>query len=213
MFADCIWIFILISVGEISLSHLMARAARPVLFELKSTNSATPVSSPVQKVRDYDLSQGKKDKVRIVLQPRLCTLRSYGSDPVGVIKSKRDGDNAVSPFFATLSEYVVSSKKTQDFEIISGRLAMVVFAATLALEATTGNSVFKKTDVQGIVEAVGACIGAVASAATFAWFSSARSKVGLIFTLKCNIFIDSLIDHIIDGLFYESELSDWTDDM
>jgi hypothetical protein len=31
----------------------------------------------------------------------------------------------VSPFFETLSEYIESSKKSRDFEIISGRLAMV----------------------------------------------------------------------------------------
>lgn len=64
----------------------------------------------------------------IVLQPRLCTLRSYGSDKAGVIKTKRDGGDEVSPFFETLSEYIDSSKKSQDFEIISGRLAMVGFS-------------------------------------------------------------------------------------
>lgn len=65
----------------------------------------------------------------ILLQPRLCTLRSYGSDPIGaIIKTRKENTQVsddVSSFFATLSEYIESSKKSQDFEIISGRLAMV----------------------------------------------------------------------------------------
>lgn len=89
----------------------------------------------------------------------------------------------------------------------------IVFAATVTTEAVTGNSLFRKMDVQGIAEAAGLCLGAVTCAAVFAWFSSARNRVGRIFTLGCNSLIDSLIDQIVDGLFYESELSDWSDEM
>ncbi|MGI4421856.1 hypothetical protein ACR2V7_25745, partial [Klebsiella pneumoniae] len=103
------------------------------------------------------------------------------------------------------------SKKSEDFETISGRLAMIVFAATITMEEVTGNSLFRKMDVQGIAEAIGVCLGAVTCAAIFAWFSSARNRVGRIFTLSCNTFIDSLIDQIVDGLFYEDKLSDWSD--
>lgn len=150
---------------------------------------------------------------KIMLQPRMCNLRSYGSDPIAVIKTRRDGGDEASPFFETLSEYIESSKKSQDFEIISGRLAMIVFAATVTTEVVTGNSLFSKMDVQGIEEAIGVCVGAVAFAAIFAWFSSARSRVGRMFTVTCSTFIDTLIDQIVDGLFYESELSDWSDDV
>ncbi len=89
----------------------------------------------------------------------------------------------------------------------------IVFAATVGTELVTGNSVFRKMDLQGIAEAGGVCLGAVTCAAIFAWFSSARNRVGRIFTTSCNTFIDSLIDEIVDGLFYESEISDWTDDI
>ncbi|MED6133589.1 Septin-6 [Stylosanthes scabra] len=147
----------------------------------------------------------------IVLQPRLCTLRSYGSDPIGIIK--KDGIDDVSPFFATLSEYIENTKKSQDFEIISGRLAMMVFAATVTMEMVTGNSVFRKMDVEGITEAGGVCLGAVTCAALFAWFSSARNRVGKIFTVGCNSFIDSVIDQIVDGLFYETDPRDWLDEL
>lgn len=68
-------------------------------------------------------------------------------------------------------------------------------------------------DVQGIAEAAGVCLGAVTCAAVFAWFSSARTRVGRMFSVTCNTFIDSLIDQIVDGLFYDNTQSDdWSDD-
>ncbi|KAM3359726.1 Stress enhanced protein 2, chloroplastic [Capsicum chinense] len=198
----------------------MALRTGPIFCQLKpQTKKPEPVVfTPVQKLRvSSSSSEPGQENGKIMLQPRLTTLRSFGSDPVGVIKTKNgsfDGeDEEVSPFFATLSEYIESSKKSQDFEIISGRLAMIVFAATVSMEVVTGNSVFRKTDFQGIAEAAGVCIGAVACAAIFAWSSSSRTRVGRIFTLGCNTFIDSLIDQIVDGLFYDNELNDWIDDI
>lgn len=207
----------------------MATAARAVHCRLlgerrelaaRREPAGGPVQVSVQRLKQAAPNVGGGGNGKILLQPRLCNLRSYGSDPVGILKTKRvDGGgsgsdcDAVPPFFETLSEYIESSRKSQDFEIISGRLAMIVFAATVAEEAVTGNSLFRKMDVQGIAEAAGVCLGAVACAAFFAWFSSARTRVGRIFSLSCNTLIDSLIDQIIDGLFYESELSDWSDEM
>ncbi|CAN4125575.1 unnamed protein product [Withania somnifera] len=196
----------------------MALRTRQVFCELKAqTQKAEPaVLMPVQKLRGSSSLEPGQESGKVMLQPRLTTLRSFGSDPVGVIKTKNSfngEDEEVSPFFATLSEYIESSKKSQDFEIVSGRLAMIVFAATVSMEVVTGNSVFRKTDFQGIAEAAGVCIGAIACAALFAWSSSSRNRVGRIFTLGCNTFVDSLIDQIVDGLFYDNELSNWTDDI
>ncbi|CAN1132529.1 Stress enhanced protein 2, chloroplastic [Linum perenne] len=81
----------------------------------------------------------------ILLQPRLCTLRWYNEDRLGVVKRKNDG-SGVSRFFETMSEYIESSKKSQNFEIILGRFAMVIFTVTVALEVVTGNSVLRKLD-------------------------------------------------------------------
>lgn len=89
----------------------------------------------------------------------------------------------------------------------------IVFAATVTMETVTGNSLFRKMELEGIAEAGGVCMGAVACAAVFAWFSSARTRVGRIFTSGCNTFIDSLIDHIVDGLFYETDSNDWSDEI
>ncbi|KAF3440460.1 hypothetical protein FNV43_RR18744 [Rhamnella rubrinervis] len=195
----------------------MATVARAIRCELRTQRPMSPrrepevpvVQLPVPKVSPAD-----SENAKIMLQPRLCTLRSYGSDRLAVMKTRRDGGGCdkVSPFFATLSEYIESSRKSQDFEIISGRLAMVVFAATVTVEVITGNSVFRKMDVQGITEAAGVCFGAVACAAIFAWFSSARTRVGTMFSITCNTFIDSLIDQIVDGLFYDGQLDDWSND-
>ncbi|KAI4317199.1 hypothetical protein L6164_025090 [Bauhinia variegata] len=197
----------------------MASATRLTQCELRAPTAAVrskEASGPVQ-VSIPKPKAANPESTNIVLQPRLCTLRSYGSDRDGVIKTnKRDGvdcDDDVSPFFAILSEYIESSKKSQDFEIISGRLAMIVFAATMTVELVTGNSIFRKMDVEAIAEAGAVCLGAVAFAAVFAWFSSARNRVGRIFTLSCNKFIDSVIDQIVDGLFFESELTDWSDEL
>ncbi|XP_028755140.1 stress enhanced protein 2, chloroplastic-like [Neltuma alba] len=185
---------------------------RPPAPSVRSKEQFVPGQIPVPKPKPAEL-----EATNIVLQPRLCNLRSYGSDRSGgVIRTRNDGVDAaddVSPFFATLSEYIESSRKSHDFEIISGRLAMLVFAGTLTMEIVTGNSVFRKMEMEGIVEAGGVCLGAVAFAAIFAWFSSARNRVSKAFTIGCNTFIDSVIDRIVDSLFYESELSDWSDEL
>nr|XP_043632611.1 stress enhanced protein 2, chloroplastic [Erigeron canadensis] len=203
----------------------MALAARLIICQVKSNKPVvgqrdeTVPSLPVQKTRLTNTSGITTDSGKIMLQPRVCTLRSYGSDPFGVVKTRNyvDGDEGdgddVSRFFGMLSEYIESSKKSQDFEIISGRLAMMVFAGTVTMEVVTGNSLFRKTDLQGIAEAVGVCLGAVACAATFAWFSSARNRVDGIFSVRCNTFIDNLIDQVVDGMFYDIDPSDWSDDL
>jgi hypothetical protein len=118
----------------------MASSARAIRCELRSQKPgltrrepAVPVPVPVQ-VPVTKAKPAESDGAKIVLQPRLCNLRSYGSDRVGVIRTRRDGEDGgrgVSPFFATLSEYIESSRKSHDFEIISGRLAMVSFRSLL----------------------------------------------------------------------------------
>ncbi|KAD7478428.1 hypothetical protein E3N88_01564 [Mikania micrantha] len=233
----------------------MALAARPIASHLKSDKpvvqkdepaAGSVPSLPVQKARLANTSSAlAADSGKILLQPRVCTLRSYGSDRSGVMKMRGmdgDDDNQVSRFFDMLSEYIESSKKSQDFEIISGRLAMKipedshsspameestrtlesdnpkllppsVVAGTVTMEIVTGNSLFRKTDLQGIEEGAGACLAAIAFAAAFAWFSSARNRVGGVFSVRCNTFIDSLIDQVVDGMFYETDINDWIDEI
>ncbi|KAG6604234.1 stress enhanced protein 2, chloroplastic-like [Cucurbita moschata] len=196
----------------------MAASPRSVHCQLRSSLPDVPPRSPPASISLPKLKSADSDTPKILLQPRLCTLRSFGSDPVVPIKAKRvaagdaSDDDDVSRFFATLSEYIESSKDSHEFEIISGRLAMIVFAATVTMEVVTGNSVFRKMDLEGIEEAAGVCLGAVTLATIFAFSSNARNRVGRIFSISCNTFIDSLIDQIVDGLFYENDPSDLYDD-
>ncbi|RZC49235.1 hypothetical protein C5167_017673 [Papaver somniferum] len=193
---------------------------RAIFCELK------PEKLAIQKLKSANLSSN--DDVKVLLQPRVCTLRSYGSERAGLVRTATqprrvvvdNGDYAEideydggSPFFPSLSEYIESSRKSRDIEMIFGRVSMVVFATTLAVESITGNSLFQKMDLQEITETAGACLAAVVFSAAFAYLSSARTKVNRVFNVKCNSFIDLFIDNLIEGLFFESELSDWVDDL
>ncbi|XP_050377017.1 stress enhanced protein 2, chloroplastic [Argentina anserina] len=199
----------------------MATAARGIRCELRRFQTPAVRCGGDQPLPPAQVTVPKlTKKSKIMLQPRLCTLRSYGSegsDLVSVMKTKKDGggvvgDEAMS-FFATLSDYIDSSKKSQDFEIVSGRLAMVVFAVTVTKEVVTGNSLFGKVETEGIAEAAGVGLAAVTCAVVAAVMTSARTRVGRIFSLGCNSFINSLIDQIVDGLFYDTDITDWSDDV
>ncbi|KAK1553974.1 hypothetical protein Q3G72_006002 [Acer saccharum] len=121
--------------------HCKLGQQRPVGRRRELVGSAG--QAPRMRVGEASSSTSTEENGKTVLQPRLCTLRSYGSDKAAVIKTRRDGggDDVSLPFFETLSEYIESSKESHEFEIISGRLAMMVFAATVGMEVVTGNSV------------------------------------------------------------------------
>uniref|UniRef100_M8BT47 Stress enhanced protein 2, chloroplastic n=1 Tax=Aegilops tauschii TaxID=37682 RepID=M8BT47_AEGTA len=185
---------------------MAAAVARAIVCEAAPQRAAPPSQQKQQTRRD-----------KIVLQPRLSTLRSYGADGSSAVTRKRLPGEALErgappPFFASLADYIESSRKSQDFETISGRLAMVAFAAAVAVEATTGDSLFKKLDTVQIEEATGLCLAVVASAATFAWVSSARDRIGQMLTLGCTSFVDGLIDNVVDVLFSDDQMQDWSDD-
>lgn len=113
----------------------MAMATRAIRYQLPLPRSVGPrceSSEPIKQVQIQQRPRGGDlaENGKIVLQPRLCTLRSYGSDMVIAKKDGGDGGGGsevelASPFFETLTDYIESSKKSQDFETISGRLAMV----------------------------------------------------------------------------------------
>lgn len=99
------------------------------MCELSSPQKST---SAVAVKRDLQLSKPRSANPtteatrKIMLQPRLCTLRSYGPETQdAVVKLTGQLDNNTSQFFASLADYIESSKKSHDFETISGRFAMV----------------------------------------------------------------------------------------
>ncbi|KAL5714805.1 hypothetical protein ACHQM5_016715 [Ranunculus cassubicifolius] len=184
---------------------------RSIIFSKLQSSQKNSIS-PKKELSIQKYTPADNNKVSIVLQPRVTNLRSYSSDGSGAVRKRGYvDDDGVSSFFASLAEYVENTRNSEDFEIILGRLAMVIFAATVTAETVTGNSMFRKMDLDEIAKGAGVCLGAVICAAGFAWFSSARTKVGGIFNSNCSTFIDSLIDKLIDGLFYENDL--WMDEM
>ncbi|KAG7034393.1 Stress enhanced protein 2, chloroplastic, partial [Cucurbita argyrosperma subsp. argyrosperma] len=102
-----------------SLFH-MAASPRSVHCQLRSSLPDVPPRSPPASISLPKLKSADSDTPKILLQPRLCTLRSFGSDPVVPIKAKRvaagdaSDDDDVSRFFATLSEYIESSKDSHE---------------------------------------------------------------------------------------------------
>eukprot|EP01018_Ginkgo_biloba_P037680 Gb_33761 [translate_table: standard] len=147
------------------------------------------------------LNINNKDS-KIVLPPRVCTLRAFGKSGDGIVKAEPD---RMSSFFNSLLASIDHSAKIKDWEILSGRLAMIVFAAAVMVEVLTGNSLFQKMDVQKICEIGGVCVASVVCAAGFAWASRAKSQVATIVSERYNEFVDSVIDQLVDGLFYEDE--------
>ena len=115
------------------LGSTMAMATRAIRCQVPSLVTRCESSEPIKQIQIQQRPRGGDlaENGKIVLQPRLCTLRSYGSE---MIVAKKDGGRGgdegsevelASPFFETLTDYIESSKKSQDFETISGRLAMV----------------------------------------------------------------------------------------
>lgn len=98
-----------------------AAAAKVIFCEIAPERPARR-EAPILRVRSVGPTPDGGNK--IVLQPRLCTLRSYGSGSRdGLVRAPRGDDP--SPFFASLADYIESSRRSHDFEIVSGRLAMV----------------------------------------------------------------------------------------
>lgn len=82
------------------------------------------------KLLKQEADTGKKQQ--ILLQPRLCTLRSYGEDRFSVLRKTvvdvgggERREMVESTFMEKLFEYIESSNKSHEVEILSGRLAMV----------------------------------------------------------------------------------------
>lgn len=117
------------------------------------------------------------------------------------------------PFLASLADYIENSRRSSYFEIVSGRLAMVVFAVAVGTEVVTGDSLFKKIDVEDLAGAIGACTAVVVCSATFASMSSAKAGIAKQLMLGCNNFVDSFVDNIIDGLFFDDDPTNWSDDV
>eukprot|EP00250_Pteridium_aquilinum_P010388 c19350_g1_i1 orf=562-1230(-) len=137
---------------------------------------------------------------KVTLPPRICTLREFGEGMVAV-----ESDAEVSTFFESLAANIEFSAKFQDWEILSGRLAMMVFASAVLLEAVTGNSVFEKMDPQRLLEICGAILASVVVAAGFAIALQAKTRVAYTVSKGYENLMNGLIDKVFDSLLFDRE--------
>lgn len=134
-----------------------------------------------------------------------------GGDDLDLDQVEEEELEYMSPILENMFESIEMSKKSYYFEIITGRLAMIIFAVTMGVELATGDSIFKVIDAQGIAEGLLGCLAATTCATFFAPSSTTKKKMGRIFTVSCNAFFDALIDNMVDGLFSESDLDEPSD--
>lgn len=165
---------------------------------MASESAVNPVSSDADVQREPFVAASPGPKVN--LPPRMCTLREFGEGMVAV-----DSDAQVSTFFQSLAANIEFSAKVQDWEILSGRLAMMVFASAVLVEAVTGNSVFEKMDPQRLLEVCAAVLASIFVAAGFAVALQAKTRVAYTVSKGYENLMNTLIDNVIDSLLFDRE--------
>ncbi|MCO5592528.1 hypothetical protein L7F22_046531 [Adiantum nelumboides] len=162
----------------------------------KSREASVSTESNVQ----GDLSAPGLSGSKVILPPRMCSLREFGEGMISV-----DSDAKVSSFFELLAANIEFSYKVKDWEILSGRLAMMVFASAVLIEAITGNSVFEKMDPQRLLEICGAIFASVLVAAGFAVALQAKTRVAYTVSKGYKSMMNALIDNVFDSLLFDRE--------
>lgn len=82
---------------------------------------------------------------------------------------------------------------------------MMAFFLAIAVEVVTGNSVFKGIDVKELGQFAALSGVAAISAAGFAFGWRARSDVASTLSKGALKLVDTTLDNVIDGLFYDDE--------
>lgn len=163
----------------------------------KATSSSGFSLSSAQRGRGISL---RVSQPKVNLPPRVCTLREFGEGVVSVRP-----DETVSDFFESLSANIEFSAEVQDWEVFSGRLAMMVFASALVLEAVTGDSVFEKLDSERLLEYCAAIVVSSLVAAGLAVALQAKTHVAYTVSRGYEKLINGLIDNVIDSILFDSE--------
>ncbi|MCO5561461.1 hypothetical protein L7F22_015082 [Adiantum nelumboides] len=190
------------SIREQTLSFVLTLPARfsvsssRGIVSMAAENREASVSSESQ----GDISSRGLSGPKVFLPPRMCSLREFGEGMIAV-----DSDAKVSNFFELLAANIELSYKVQDWEILSGRLAMMVFASALLIEAITGNSVFEKMDPQRLLEIFGAILASVLVAAGFAIALQAKTRVAYTVSKGYESMMNALIDNVFDSLLFDRE--------
>eukprot|EP00850_Spirogloea_muscicola_P003485 SM000014S00273 [mRNA] locus=s14:454320:455246:+ [translate_table: standard] len=149
------------------------------------------------------------------LPPRICTLSQFSQHTEGSRPAKAAvaGPEPEPSVVELLAASVEASAQVENLETLSGRFAMIFFAAAVGLEMATGSSIFQGIGVEKLAGILGLCLLATTSAATFAVAYRARRHVSALLATGCKNLMDSAVDRVIEGLFFEdSKVEPFTSD-
>ncbi|KAL2635782.1 hypothetical protein R1flu_007261 [Riccia fluitans] len=131
--------------------------------------------------------------------PRFATLRAFG---------EAGGDGVVTGFggtsvFELLAASIEATKQVRNWEVLSGRLAMLALSVAIGVEFFTGNSVFEGVNWVELQGAAALCAVATISAGAFAYAWRAKEDVVYLMSKNYKNMMDSALDNLIDGLFFD----------
>lgn len=152
--------------------------------------------------------------------PRLCTLQEFkefseGGEPsMSVARPRGESTSEGVKFYDLLVANARATVQVENFETLSGRLAMMAFALALGNEFVTGNSVFSGIDVESLFKVMGCCALIALSAAGLAFAKRGKVQVASLLTNSCKNVLDFAVDSVIEGLFFEDSdsIAPWSDD-
>ncbi|CAM6088025.1 unnamed protein product [Calypogeia fissa] len=137
---------------------------------------------------------------RAVQPPRFATLRAFGTaGGQGVVTRGLKGTSV----FELIAANIEASKQVKNWEVLSGRLAMLAICVALGMELFTGNSVFKGIDIQKLEAVAALCAVATVSAGGFAFAWRAKSDIAELMAKGSKNMFESALDSLIDGLFFD----------
>ncbi|BBN03903.1 hypothetical protein MPTK1_3g00500 [Marchantia polymorpha subsp. ruderalis] len=152
-------------------------------------------------ISDAELLNSRSGKIRNkpVQPPRFATLRAFG---------EAGGNGVVTGFggtsvFELLAASIEASKQVRNWEVLSGRLAMLALSIAIGVEFCTGNSVFEGVNLTELQGAAALCAVATVSAASFAYAWRAKADVVSMMSRNYKTMMDSALDNLIDGLFFD----------
>ncbi|KAL3684056.1 hypothetical protein R1sor_002078 [Riccia sorocarpa] len=132
--------------------------------------------------------------------PRFATLRAFGeAGGEGVIVTGFGGTSV----FELLAASIEASKQVRNWEVLSGRLAMLALSVAIGVEFFTGNSVFEGVNFAELQGAAALCAVATLSAGAFAYAWRAKEDVVYLMSKNYKNMMDSALDNLIDGLFFD----------
>lgn len=153
--------------------------------------------------------------------PRLCTLQEFkelseGGDLLASTSTARRSEPTSNSlkFYDLLVANARATVQVEDFETLSGRLAMLGLATALGNEFLTGHSLFSGIDVESLGKVLCCCALIAVSAAGLAVAKRGKAQVASLLTTGCKNVVDFAVDRVIEGLFFDDSdaVAAWKDD-